>query len=60
MVWAVSDSGTLRPISIIACLKTSRFSAVSMASALAPIISGVPSTPMRPLAKSSIARLSAV
>ena len=36
--------GTSRPISIIASLKRSRSSAVAIASALAPIISGVPGT----------------
>ena len=41
-VWATPDDGTRSPISIIAALNCSRSSAVAMASALAPIISGVP------------------
>ena len=41
-VWAMPERGTSRPISIIASLNCSRSSAVAMASALAPIISGVP------------------
>ena len=46
IVWAMPLAGTSRPISIIACLNCSRSSAVAMASALAPIISGVPGTPI--------------
>ena len=59
-VWAMPDRGTSRPISIIASLNCSRSSAVAMAAALAPIISGVPGTPIRPWPKRSIARLRAV
>ncbi len=53
--WAVPDRGTSRPISIIACLNRARSSAVAIASALAPIISGVPGTPIRPRSNSSMA-----
>ena len=56
-VRAMTDAGTSRPISIIACLNRSRSSAVAIASALAPIISGVPGTPMRPRSYSAIAML---
>ena len=56
-VCAVALSGTARPISIIACLKISRSSAVSIAIALAPIISGVPGTPISPWRYSAIAVL---
>ena len=52
---AVPDLGTSRPISIIASLNSARSSAVAMASALAPIISGVPGTPIRPRSNSSMA-----
>ena len=45
-VWAEPEIGTFRPISIMAALNRSRSSAVAMASALAPIISGVPGRPM--------------
>ena len=38
-VYANPDSGTDRPMSVMALLKRSRSSAVAMASALAPIIS---------------------
>ena len=51
-----ADGGTARPISTIACLNRSRSSAVAMASALAPIISGVPGTPMSPCSNSAMAR----
>ncbi len=43
----IADAGTSRPISTIATLNRSRSSAVAMASASAPIISGAPGTPMR-------------
>ena len=56
-VWAMPERGTSRPISIIASLNRSRSSAVAIASALAPIISGVPGTPMRPCSYSAIATL---
>ena len=59
-VWAMPERGTSRPISIIASLNRSRSSAVAMASALAPIISGVPGTPMMPCSYSAIATLSPV
>ena len=59
-VWAMPLTGTARPISIIACLNLSRSSAVAIASALAPIISGVPGTPMRPRSNSAMAMLSPV
>ena len=52
--------GTLSPISIIASLNFSRSSAVAMASAFAPMSSGVPGTPTRPRSCRAIARLSAV
>ena len=57
---AVPEAGTDRPMPIIASLKRSRSSAVAMASALAPISSGVPGTPTRPASKRSMARLRAV
>ena len=41
-VWAMPLAGTDRPISTMAALNRSRSSAVAMASALAPISSGVP------------------
>ena len=52
--------GTDKPISIIACLNLSRSSAVAIASAFAPMSSGVPGTPTKPFSKSAIARLSPV
>ncbi|MEZ5216826.1 MAG: hypothetical protein R2715_09635 [Ilumatobacteraceae bacterium] len=55
--WAMPEAGTLSPISIIARLNRSRSSAVAMASALAPIISGVPGTPMMPRSNRAMARL---
>ena len=57
MSWATPERGTSSPISIIASLNCSRSSAVAIASALAPIISGVPGTPIRPRSYSSIATL---
>ncbi len=54
--WAVADDGTSRPMPTMASLNRSRSSAVAMASALAPIISGVPGTPMMPASNSSMAR----
>ena len=60
IVWAVADGGTSRPIPCIATLNRSRSSAVEMASALAPISSGVPGTPTALRSTSSIARLRAV
>ncbi|CAB4582104.1 unannotated protein [freshwater metagenome] len=57
IVWAMPLSGTSSPISIIACLNWSRSSAVAIAWALAPIISGVPGTPIRPRSNSAIAVL---
>ena len=60
-VWATPDAGTSRPISTMAALNRSRSSAVAMASALAPIISGVPGrADARRARTSSMARLSAV
>ena len=56
IVWAVADDGTSRPMPTMASLNFWRSSAVAMASALAPIISGVPGTPMMPASNSSIAR----
>ena len=53
-------AGTAARSPTMACLKRSRSSAVAMASALAPISSGAPSTPATPSSTSSIARLSAV
>ena len=47
-VWAIPDAGTSSPIPTIACLNRSRSSAVAIASASAPIISGVPGTPITP------------
>ena len=58
-VWAMADDGTSRPMPTMASLNRSRSSAVAMASALAPIISGVPGTPMMPASNSSMARFSA-
>ena len=52
--------GTDSPISIIASLNFSRSSAVAIASALAPIISGLPGTPMSPRPNKAIAVLSPV
>ena len=60
MSWATPLGGTWRPMPCMACLKISRSSAVRMASALAPISSGVPSVPTAPRSTSSMARLSAV
>ncbi len=60
MVWAVADGGTLRPMPCMASLNRWRSSAVVMASALAPISSGVPGTPTALRSTSSIARFSAV
>ena len=57
MLWAIPLAGTDSPISIIACLNFSRSSAVAIASAFAPIISGVPGTPMMPRSYSAIAVL---
>ena len=57
---ATPERGTSRPISIIASLKRWRSSAVAIASALAPIISGRPGTPMMPRSKSSMAMFRAV
>ena len=52
--------GTFKPISIMACLNLSLSSAVSIASAFAPISSGVPGTPTSPFSYKAIARLSPV
>ena len=60
MVRATPLCGSFRPISIMACLNLSRSSAVAMASALAPIISGVPGTPMMPRLNSSMATFNPV
>ena len=60
MLCAMPLRGTSRPISIIACLNLSRSSAVAMASAFAPINSGVPGTPTRPCSYRAIARFSPV
>ncbi len=57
--WAKPDSGTLSPMSAIAALKSSRFSAVSIASGRAPITS-MPSRWVTPRPTSSMVRLSAV
>ena len=54
-VWAIPDAGTSSPMPTIACLNCSRSSAVAIASALAPIISGVPGTPISPRPCSAIA-----
>ena len=59
IVWAMPLAGTPRPISTMAALNRSRSSAVAMASALAPISSGVPGRPTTPALDSSMARLSA-
>ncbi len=59
-VWAVAELGTSRPMPTMASLNCSRSSAVAIASALAPIISGVAGTPMMPASNSSIARFSPV
>ena len=56
-VWAMADEGTFSPMPTMASLNRERSSAVAMASALAPIISGVPGTPMMPASNSSMARL---
>ena len=60
MSWATPLAGTWRPIPCIACLKISRSSAVRIASALAPISSGVSAVATAPRSTSCIARLSAV
>ena len=60
IVWAMPERGTSRPMPTIASLNRSRSSAVAMASALAPIISGVPGTPIRPRPYRAIATLSPV
>ena len=60
IVWAVADGGTFSPMPCIATLNRSRSSAVAMASALAPMSSGVPGRPTALRSTSSIARLSAV
>ena len=52
--------GTLSPISSIAILNFSRSSAVAIASAFAPISSGLPGTPTTPFSNSAIARFNAV
>ena len=57
IVCAMPLAGTASPISTMADLNRSRSSAVAMASALAPIISGVPGRPMRPFSCSAMARL---
>ncbi len=54
-VCANADSGTFKPISVIAALKRSRFSAVWMASMLAPIIS-TPNSSRTPASCNSTAR----
>ncbi len=59
-LWAVADGGTLRPMPCMASLNRSRSSAVAMASALAPMSSGVPGTPTALASTSSMARFSAV
>jgi hypothetical protein len=58
--WATADGGTSSPIPCMASLKASRSSAVRMASALAPISSGVPGRATAPRSTSCMARLSAV
>ena len=60
MLCAMPLRGTSRPISIMACLNLSRSSAVAIASAFAPMSSGVPGTPTRPCSYNAIARLSPV
>ena len=60
MLWATPLTGTFSPISIIAILNFSRSSAVAIASAFAPISSGVPGTPTNPRACNAIARFNAV
>ena len=57
--WANPEAGTSSPMPVIADLKSSRSSAVAIASALAPIIS-TPNLSSTPAEKSAIARLSAV
>ncbi len=57
---AVPERGTSRPISTIATLNFSRSSAVAIASASAPIISGRPGTPISPRSYSSIATFNPV
>ena len=52
--------GTLSPISSMAILNFSRSSAVAIASAFAPISSGLPGTPTTPFSNNAIARFSAV
>ena len=47
--------GTDKPISNMACLNLSRSSAVAMASALAPMSSGVPGTPTKPRSNRAMA-----
>ena len=59
IVWAMPESGTLRPISIMASLNRPRSSAVAMASASAPMRS-TPYSSSTPASTSSMARLRAV
>ncbi len=58
MSWAKPDSGTESPISVIASLNRSRFSAVRIASSLAPM-SSTPNRSRIPSSASWTARLSA-
>ena len=60
MLCAIPLRGTSSPISIMACLNLSLSSAVAMASAFAPMSSGVPGTPTRPCSYSAIARFNPV
>ena len=60
MSWAVPEAGTARPISIIACLNSSRSSAVLIASAVGADQLDRPRSASAPESYSSMARLSAV
>ncbi len=60
IVWATAEGGTSRPMPCMATLNASRSSAVRIASALAPISSGVPGVSTAPRSTSCMARLRAV
>ncbi len=60
MLWATAEGGTSSPIPCMATLNSSRSSAVRMASALAPISSGVPGVSTALRSTSCMARLRAV
>ncbi len=59
MLWAMAPATVSSPMRLIACLNSSRSSALSMASRVAPIIS-TPKAPSTPSRTRSRAQLSAV